>query len=212
MILPDPTRAYALFGIAPVNVAVLAWPAMTGYYGGGLETDTAKGAFFLVNALFPPQGLRRCSHSCSAPVLPTRSGPPNGAASPLPANIGAVFSACSSSAFCKSPCCFRAIDRSSMRSWDRSCCAGGDGGGDTRKPTELRTASRGVGSRAILLATARCLIFYDECRNPQTRPLRLHLPTAMQGAAFGRRIGKPVKLRHCPRNGIGAAEGRGKDH
>ena len=51
-ILPDLTRAYALFGIALVNVAALSWPAMTAYYGGGLETGLDKGAYFLVNALF----------------------------------------------------------------------------------------------------------------------------------------------------------------
>ena len=51
-ILPDLTRAVALVGIALVNVGYMAWPATTGYYGGGLETGTDRAAHFLVSALF----------------------------------------------------------------------------------------------------------------------------------------------------------------
>ena len=51
-VLPDLTRAVALVGIALVNVGYMAWPATTGYYGGGLETGTDRAAHFLVSALF----------------------------------------------------------------------------------------------------------------------------------------------------------------
>lgn len=51
-IFPDLTRAFALFGIALVNVASIAYPMMAGYHGGGLETGLDDGAYFTVNALF----------------------------------------------------------------------------------------------------------------------------------------------------------------
>lgn len=51
-VLPDLTRAVALVGIALVNVGYMAWPATTGYYGGGLETGADRAAHFLVSALF----------------------------------------------------------------------------------------------------------------------------------------------------------------
>lgn len=51
-ILPDLTRAFALLGIALVNVGFMAWPALLGYHSGGLETAADRGAYFVVNALF----------------------------------------------------------------------------------------------------------------------------------------------------------------
>lgn len=51
-ILPDLTRAFALVGIALVNVGFMAWPALTGYYAGALESGIDKGAHFAVSALF----------------------------------------------------------------------------------------------------------------------------------------------------------------
>ena len=51
-ILPDLTRAFALVGIALVNVGFMAWPAMIGYHAGGLETGIDEAAHFLVSALF----------------------------------------------------------------------------------------------------------------------------------------------------------------
>lgn len=51
-IFPDLTRAFALIGIALVNVATIAYPMMKGYHGGGLETGLDTGAYFTVNALF----------------------------------------------------------------------------------------------------------------------------------------------------------------
>jgi len=52
-IFPDLARAWALFGIALVNVAIFSWPAMkAGYASGGLETGIDQAAFFGVNALF----------------------------------------------------------------------------------------------------------------------------------------------------------------
>ncbi|MEL6857380.1 MAG: DUF418 domain-containing protein [Pseudomonadota bacterium] len=52
-VFPDLARAWALFGIALVNVGLFAWPAMKGgYAAGGLETGVDQAAFFGVNALF----------------------------------------------------------------------------------------------------------------------------------------------------------------
>ena len=52
-IFPDLARAWALIGIALVNVGLFAWPGMKGgYAAGGLETGVDQAAFFGVNALF----------------------------------------------------------------------------------------------------------------------------------------------------------------
>ena len=51
-ILPDLTRAWALFGIAVVNVGVLSWPMMSSYHDGGLPGMADYTAFYLVCALF----------------------------------------------------------------------------------------------------------------------------------------------------------------
>lgn len=52
-IFPDLARAWALFGIALVNVGVLAWPMASSYHGdGGLLTSMDRAAFFAVGALF----------------------------------------------------------------------------------------------------------------------------------------------------------------
>ena len=52
-VFPDLARAWALFGIALVNVGLFAWPGMKGgYAAGGLETGLDQAAFFGVNALF----------------------------------------------------------------------------------------------------------------------------------------------------------------
>ncbi len=56
-ILPDLARAWALFGIALVNVGVLAWPMMSGYHFDNAGKTGITGpqdftAYFLVNALF----------------------------------------------------------------------------------------------------------------------------------------------------------------
>ncbi|MEO0450492.1 MAG: DUF418 domain-containing protein [Pseudomonadota bacterium] len=52
-VFPDLARAWALFGIALVNVGLFSWPAMMGgYANGGLETGVDQAAFFGVNALF----------------------------------------------------------------------------------------------------------------------------------------------------------------
>jgi uncharacterized protein len=52
-VFPDLARAWALFGIALVNVAIFAYPSMKGgYAAGGLETGLDQAAFFGVNALF----------------------------------------------------------------------------------------------------------------------------------------------------------------
>jgi uncharacterized protein len=51
-VMPDLARAFALFGIALVNVGVLAYPPAGGYAAGGLETLPDKAAFFLVVSLF----------------------------------------------------------------------------------------------------------------------------------------------------------------
>lgn len=52
-IFPDLARAFALIGIALVNVAILAHPIMAGVYGGvGLEAAVDQAAYFTVNTLF----------------------------------------------------------------------------------------------------------------------------------------------------------------
>lgn len=51
-ILPDLVRSFALIGIALVNVAVIAYPMMTGYLDGGLRSGADQAAMFGVNALF----------------------------------------------------------------------------------------------------------------------------------------------------------------
>ncbi|MHA7898698.1 MAG: DUF418 domain-containing protein [Henriciella sp.] len=51
-IFPDLARAWALFGIAVVNVGVMSWPMMSGYGDAGLATSVDQAAFFGVNALF----------------------------------------------------------------------------------------------------------------------------------------------------------------
>ncbi len=51
-VLPDLTRAFALFGIALVNVGVFAWPIYNGYAAGGLETMLDRAAYFAVGAFF----------------------------------------------------------------------------------------------------------------------------------------------------------------
>ena len=52
-IFPDLARAWALFGIALVNVGVLAWPMMSSYHHeGAAPTSLDTAAWFGVNALF----------------------------------------------------------------------------------------------------------------------------------------------------------------
>lgn len=52
-IFPDLARAWALFGIALVNVGVLAWPMASSYHGdGGIIGSLDQAAFFAVGALF----------------------------------------------------------------------------------------------------------------------------------------------------------------
>jgi uncharacterized protein len=51
-ILPDLVRAFALIGIALVNVGVMAYPMMMGYLDGGLKTPADTGAYMAVNSLF----------------------------------------------------------------------------------------------------------------------------------------------------------------
>ncbi len=51
-LLPDLIRAFALFGIAMVNVLGFSQPMSEGYFGGALETDADRNADFMVNALF----------------------------------------------------------------------------------------------------------------------------------------------------------------
>ncbi|MEM9667866.1 MAG: DUF418 domain-containing protein [Pseudomonadota bacterium] len=50
-IFPDLARAFALIGIAVVNVGVFAHPFVAGYSAGGMETAADQGAYFAVNAL-----------------------------------------------------------------------------------------------------------------------------------------------------------------
>lgn len=51
-IFPDLARAWALFGIAVVNVGVMAWPMMLSYGEEGLATTPDKAAYFVVGSLF----------------------------------------------------------------------------------------------------------------------------------------------------------------
>jgi uncharacterized protein len=54
-LFPDLARAWALFGIAVVNVMLFAYPSTTGYsyaQGAALSTAADKAAWFTVNALF----------------------------------------------------------------------------------------------------------------------------------------------------------------
>lgn len=51
-VFPDLARAFALIGIALVNVGLFAWPSMTGYGDAGLATPLDDAAYFGVNALF----------------------------------------------------------------------------------------------------------------------------------------------------------------
>lgn len=51
-IFPDLARAWALVGIALVNVGVMSWPMMTGYMNGGLVTPADQAAHYAVSALF----------------------------------------------------------------------------------------------------------------------------------------------------------------
>ncbi len=51
-ILPDLTRAFALIGIALVNVGYIAWPSMSGYLDGGLATGADVASHYTVSALF----------------------------------------------------------------------------------------------------------------------------------------------------------------
>ena len=51
-ILPDLVRAFAVLGIALVNVAYFAYPGEVTYHDGGLNTSLDHAAYFGVNALF----------------------------------------------------------------------------------------------------------------------------------------------------------------
>ena len=52
-IFPDLARAWALFGIALVNVGVLSWPMMSSYHAAGATVSSIdEAAWFGVNALF----------------------------------------------------------------------------------------------------------------------------------------------------------------
>jgi len=51
-LMPDLLRAFALFGIAVVNVVGFAQPFTTGFYDGGLDTATDQAAYSLVSLLF----------------------------------------------------------------------------------------------------------------------------------------------------------------
>ncbi|MEM1088478.1 MAG: DUF418 domain-containing protein [Pseudomonadota bacterium] len=51
-IFPDLARAFALIGIALVNVGMISYPSMTSYFGGGLSSSIDEVAFSAVNALF----------------------------------------------------------------------------------------------------------------------------------------------------------------
>ncbi|WP_306118006.1 MULTISPECIES: DUF418 domain-containing protein [unclassified Roseitalea] len=51
-VLPDLVRAFALFGIALVNVEFLAWPAVTGYPDAAFGSGADSAAYFAVSALF----------------------------------------------------------------------------------------------------------------------------------------------------------------
>lgn len=51
-VLPDLTRAWALFGIAVVNVGVMSWPMVSGYHGGAMQGPADYTLYFFVVALF----------------------------------------------------------------------------------------------------------------------------------------------------------------
>jgi uncharacterized protein len=51
-ILPDLVRAFAVLGIALVNVAYFAYPGEVTYHDGGLNTPADQAAYFGVNAFF----------------------------------------------------------------------------------------------------------------------------------------------------------------
>ena len=51
-VFPDLARAFALIGIAVVNVGVMSYPFTTGYEIGGLDTALDQSAFWVVNAFF----------------------------------------------------------------------------------------------------------------------------------------------------------------
>lgn len=51
-LLPDLVRAFALIGIALVNVGVIAYPMMESYHGGGFKTSLDEYANILVNSIF----------------------------------------------------------------------------------------------------------------------------------------------------------------
>ena len=51
-LMPDLLRAFALFGIAVVNVIGFAQPFTTGFHDGGLDTATDQAAYSLVSLLF----------------------------------------------------------------------------------------------------------------------------------------------------------------
>lgn len=51
-IMPDLTRAFALIGIALVNVAFIAYPMMMGFFDGGLQSGVDKTVFFVTNGFF----------------------------------------------------------------------------------------------------------------------------------------------------------------
>lgn len=51
-VFPDLARAFALFGIAVVNVGIIAYPMMLSYLDGGLRTDGDHAAHFGVAAFF----------------------------------------------------------------------------------------------------------------------------------------------------------------
>lgn len=51
-LLPDLVRAFALIGIALVNVGVIAYPMMETYHGGGFKTPLDEYANIAINSLF----------------------------------------------------------------------------------------------------------------------------------------------------------------
>ncbi len=51
-LLPDLLRAFALVGIAVVNVMIFAWPMMQGYHAGAMDQPRDFAAHFLVAGLF----------------------------------------------------------------------------------------------------------------------------------------------------------------
>ena len=51
-LMPDLLRAFALFGIAVVNVIAFAQPFSTGFHNGGLDTAADQFAYGAVGLLF----------------------------------------------------------------------------------------------------------------------------------------------------------------